>query len=198
MLGFFKIWGEKIGPVTATGLVAFALCLDGIQAMFDALVPIPVIGIIFGTIVGEYFTIVGGVFLACWLWYLDAPFVTRLTLAAVIEFIPIINILPAFTAATVLSIMAANNKQFGQFLSFATLRFSGALAGAAGAMEGGGAEAPGKTPSDSKGGTGSERGGFGHSKPTFKAPPATTGNNPQRQNPPNDGLLVEPRQRVSA
>lgn len=125
----------RISKLEGSAMIFFALCLDFFQIASLALLPIsfisttgilafiPVVGqLLAGAlaavgvglsfIFGLYLSFIGLVIMGCWFWMKDLPFGAsgRLAAAGLVEFIPILNYVPALTLGTWLSIRAANGK----------------------------------------------------------------------------------------
>lgn len=167
---------RKIDFITAASIMLFAMSIDGSEAMFDLVSAVPIVGWFLGPPISIYISIAGGVGLASWFFYLGVPFVGRLGTAAIIEVIPFVNAVPAYSAAAMLTILAANNETLGGLLSIVTT--GGAAAKVAGAAEGAQQVAKGATASalPAEKGSGGGAGGAAVSErqdrttPAFKEP----------------------------
>lgn len=101
-----------VGLITAGGSAATAWWTFGAGAAGSYAV-----GILIGATFGFFVATAAGVVLTLWFHFKRASFIGRLGIAAIIEVIPFLNMLPAWTLATVLSVLAANNSSLGKLFS---------------------------------------------------------------------------------
>lgn len=101
-----------INNVTATLMVSVALFYDLVQALFDLLHIIPVVGNVIATVVTALLSVVAWLTFYVWFKMHGVHFHTAkraVTMGAgfLIELIPVLNILPAWTLAVILIFMTA-------------------------------------------------------------------------------------------
>ncbi len=161
--------GKKIGGLEMAALLFFAVCIDALQPMMLAFMPmvfaasvgwvglIPIVGqalvaaaafagVGFSFIADLFLSLLGLIFISGWLWLKGAPFARRMAMAGIAEFVPMLNYLPSLTVGTWLSIRAANGKSSGNLLMAAASflpvgRLATLALGARGAGAAGGAAA---------------------------------------------------------
>ena len=99
---------KPIGLGSVIGILLLAVSLDMAGLLFDIAYLIPIFGWIIGAMAGLLLQMIGFVIFSLWFYLKGVKFLGKIGPAAMIEFIPLVNALPAWTVATALTIMAAN------------------------------------------------------------------------------------------
>lgn len=99
---------KPLGIGSVVGILLVAVSLDISAFLFDLLYLIPAVGWVLAVVIGFFLDIFGVTVLSLWFYFKGVKFVRNIGGAAFIEMIPIINALPVWSLAALMTIVKAN------------------------------------------------------------------------------------------